>query len=296
MQDKYLICNNCNHKNTKFINSYPYNTNFNNENYFFYCCTLCSSTSIYPKLNIKDINLLYTKLNYHEEFYSYENSTQNEISIYYIKKFLKKNAYILDYGCGNANLIKNLSGFSNNLFGVDTFDLDNKNYILDNSIKYYDYQNFYKNNKNKFDLIILRDVLEHVNEPITLLNNLIKCLKNNGIIYIEGPLEKNFSLINFCIHFYAFIKNTFYTNNKNEFKPYHLFYNNFKSQKFYFKSFKNLSTIYSKIYETGWPYEGAGLIKDIISKISKLIYLFINNSFINTNYGNRFIIVLRNEI
>lgn len=46
-------------------------------------------------------------------------------------------------------------------------------------------------NKSKFNLINLDNVLEHVTDPIKLLENLSKILSNNGLIRIEVPNDNS---------------------------------------------------------------------------------------------------------
>ena len=59
---------------------------------------------------------------------------------------------------------------------------------------------YLKNNKlkqNKFDIIILRHVLEHTTNPLNIIKKLNISLKKNGFFYIEIPnhdIKKNFFL------------------------------------------------------------------------------------------------------
>ena len=42
-------------------------------------------------------------------------------------------------------------------------------------------------NGKKFDVVFLLQVFEHISNPQNLLNQIKKCLNENGIIYIEVP-------------------------------------------------------------------------------------------------------------
>lgn len=48
--------------------------------------------------------------------------------------------------------------------------------------------------KNSFDLIIIQDVIEHVNNPEILLNEVYRVLKPSGFVYISSP--NKFSFLN----------------------------------------------------------------------------------------------------
>lgn len=106
----------------------------------------------------------------------------------------KKNLKMLDYGCGD--------GYLGNFFikkNIDVYSCDinkKKTYTLNKKIKYFQSRSILKQ-KVKFDVIILRHVLEHCPDPKKLINLLKKKLNKNGIIYIEVPnhdLDTNFYL------------------------------------------------------------------------------------------------------
>ncbi|MBT89286.1 MAG: hypothetical protein CMN79_02180 [Spirochaetales bacterium] len=263
------------------------------KNFFFLKCKDCKITSIYPKLNQQDINYLYDTGNYHNKFYSSLNVKENKITFNYLKSFLKKKDNVLDYGCGNGSLLKKLSSITEKLHGVDTYSFSEYSKISKYKFNYLNYNNFFAENSTEFDIIILRDVTEHLNYPNQLIEKLIKMLAKNGFIYIEGPAEKGFSIVNLCIHLFSYAKNIFI--NSNNFKPYHLNYYSLKTKLNYLSKLTNVRLFYFKTFETGWPYDNAGLLKNIISKISKFIFFILNSIFNKTNYGNRFIIILKNE-
>jgi 2-polyprenyl-3-methyl-5-hydroxy-6-metoxy-1,4-benzoquinol methylase len=84
-----------------------------------------------------------------------------------LKNFTKE-SHILDFGCGNANLIHYLEkmGYQNTM----GFDLYVENY-----------QNW---PSKKFDLVIANDVIEHVEDPFGLFDQLISLTQPNGYIYV----------------------------------------------------------------------------------------------------------------
>ena len=52
----------------------------------------------------------------------------------------------------------------------------------------------------------MRDVFEHSTNPKNIINSIYRILNKQGIMIIDGPIEKNFSLTNFSIKFNLFIK------------------------------------------------------------------------------------------
>jgi SAM-dependent methyltransferase len=102
----------------------------------------------------------------------------------------KDNSNILDFGCGNADLLKILSNQSeirfNKLIGFD-INFGMQEHFLENSLsKIFVTGNFDHVARNKFDLIILSHTLEHLIN-FEILDTLRESLTDDGEIYIEVP-------------------------------------------------------------------------------------------------------------
>jgi SAM-dependent methyltransferase len=124
--------------------------------------------------------------------HSINNEIKAKLKYLRLTKIVKfnKTDKILDVGCSRAAISKHLSGNVNSVVGIDV----SKNIILTNkndpSLKSFDFDWFdgaRYNSKKKFDKILLLDVLEHSFEPMILLKNLKKTLKDNGKIIIQVP-------------------------------------------------------------------------------------------------------------
>ena len=96
---------------------------------------------------------------------------------------------ILDYSTGNGRYaVLSAKVFPN--AGVDAVDFQDEPppFIRRNlhRVHYYGIDTF-KGHTQKYDLIILRHVLEHTHYPVELLRNLGERLTPNGTIYVEVP-------------------------------------------------------------------------------------------------------------
>lgn len=110
-----------------------------------------------------------------------------------IDKIKKKNAIILDVGCGTGSLTFELAKRGHVIDAID---------ISDNAVEYT--RNRTKNMdvtvwkttienidyKNKYDYIVLFDVLEHIEDDNHILNKAYDLLKNDGNIIICVPTIK----------------------------------------------------------------------------------------------------------
>lgn len=103
-----------------------------------------------------------------------------------------KNGTMLEIGAGEGNtlLYAKENNYANKIYGVELFEIENSNQSNDQ------FEEFLIANiettklhfdELMFDVILLGDVLEHLVDPYTVLDNLKKFLKPNGIIIASIP-------------------------------------------------------------------------------------------------------------
>lgn len=112
---------------------------------------------------------------------------------FYLNKLPEdKNREILDVGCGSGkylNILKNL-GYKN-LYGIDIskeqIQIAKKSRL--SNVKCIDAIKFLKNTKKTYDVILLIDVLEHLELTYSfeLINLIYKALNKNGKLFIQVP-------------------------------------------------------------------------------------------------------------
>lgn len=112
----------------------------------------------------------------------------------YFGKFLpdNKEARIVELGCGDGNLILWLQnrGF-NNVVGVDYSkeQVDFAKKIGVKNVEQGDLREFLKDKKEFFDVIFMRDVLEHFNkeEILEIMESVYAALSKDGIVIVQSP-------------------------------------------------------------------------------------------------------------
>jgi 2-polyprenyl-3-methyl-5-hydroxy-6-metoxy-1,4-benzoquinol methylase len=117
---------------------------------------------------------------------------KNYFKNFYLKKLPnKKNIKILDIGCGNGKYLNILKEFGfNNLFGIDIskqkIEIAKKSMP---TVKCIDAVKFLKKSNQKYDVILIIDVLEHIDldETFQLIDLVYKSLNNYGKVIIQVP-------------------------------------------------------------------------------------------------------------
>ena len=168
-----------------------------------FICKKCSLTYLYPIPSVDELNDFYRQ-DYRKK-YSQQNFVTNEVVAYEQKRatrvtemvrryFNKDTSKILDIGCSSGTLLKNLYKLSSHceLYGIEMNDnyrkfivdsgIANQNNITNDNITMY-----CSGQKNKFDLITIVHVLEHLKNPKDVLMSIYRLLKDDGILYVEVP-------------------------------------------------------------------------------------------------------------
>ncbi len=110
----------------------------------------------------------------------------------YFFDWIKPNSRVLDIGCGIGAVGKKLNNEKNcHMIGIDTIDvseLEGYNHYMSLDIQNVEF------NYNKFDYIILGDVLEHLDHPFDVLLKVRKWLNPEGKILISVPNVANWKI------------------------------------------------------------------------------------------------------
>lgn len=171
------------------------------EHYDIVYCSNCGFIFSDTKWTQKDYDKYYSTTQKYLYMYSdkhggvsEEEAKKYNKQIDRIEKYVNKDANILEIGCGKGGLLMNLKkrGF-NNLCGLDVSSF-HKNILIENNIDYIS-SSFFDIHKidKKFDCIISSEVIEHIYDLKSLVNNIYNILNDNGIIYIDVPNSSEYS-------------------------------------------------------------------------------------------------------
>lgn len=109
----------------------------------------------------------------------------------------KKNIKLLDVGCGDGFFLEKIKNLGFDVYGTDISKKRLKRAAKKMvGVKLFNYKAEdmpFKN--NFFDIIICTDVLEHVEDPSKVINEMKRLAKNGGFVIVSFPNE---SLWTFC--------------------------------------------------------------------------------------------------
>jgi 2-polyprenyl-3-methyl-5-hydroxy-6-metoxy-1,4-benzoquinol methylase len=277
---------------TEVSGSFPYITEFNGKIFNYLKCCTCATVFVNPVPDNDAFVQMYTKDIYHDCGYDAEVDGTYQESVQLLQPYVRTGVTVLDYGCGLGDFLKELSANGFVSFGVE-FDVDAANFASKNSsCKVWTADQFWSLlPKQKFDVIYLGDVLEHLPEPAETINEILLNLNHGGVLFVEGPLETNPSPVYWAIRVFGWVKHVLRPNFISKDPPHHLFRTNAPQQ---LKFFSNritdpLNLKYWRVFETGWPYIDGGTVKGSIAKIA---IFFGGKSLFGITFGNRFQAIL----
>lgn len=108
--------------------------------------------------------------------------------IHIFKKYkLDKQSKILDIGCGNGHMLKKIYEWGyKNLYGCDGYISNPKlNEIA--SIEQMDLTKKLSYQDKSFDMVLLTEVIEHMENPNAVMKEIHRILKDNGKVIISTP-------------------------------------------------------------------------------------------------------------
>ena len=126
---------------------------------------------------------------YNEEYFAYQKKIGyfgGLANKFKFQRFISKDDYLLDYGCGGGFLLDQLA--CKKKIGFEINDTAKKH--LRENFKFPVVDKMNELDDNSLDLVISNHCLEHVPDPIKVISQLYNKIKKNGKIVIYVPHDK----------------------------------------------------------------------------------------------------------
>lgn len=295
---KCLICGS-NHLKTAWLPA----TCFNNKTFGYFKCEKCSSLSIHPVPNDKDLRLIYGEDDHtylksmlpaekivHD--FSWGAYNHRNIQIRFLKQILNSNKpqTMLDYATGSGFYMAYAAQHGIHATGIE-FSQEFASLMANKTgLNIVSQKDFEVSSKNKkFDIIHFGHILEHLEKPQELLTWAKQYSHKNTLIVVDGPLEENFCFSHWLVKNISLLKGKRTVN----YAPQHFTFTTNKSQLNFFESC-GLKTMKFRVMEQDHPFPEK--LKNIRQVPGYLISRFsILTSKLNPRWGNVFHYVGRFE-
>jgi SAM-dependent methyltransferase len=251
---------------------------------------------LFPKLENHEIDDLYsTKYieNVNPEFSMNEQVTVSRFS--HLQKTLEKlddpgSRSFLDYGCGaTAEVIILASNLGFKAFGVEVEAGTRQEAHIESNCQIFSPEEVLASGA-QFDIIFLGDVLEHLCNPLEVLNQVQALLAPNSFLIIQGPLEGAMTISNTLLS----LKARLFSKSPSKFPPYHV---SLATKDSIVKALKINGLTIQKlaINEPLWPAPKFGS-RSSFASLTALIFSFVKIldiavSKVLANYGTRFFLI-----
>lgn len=194
MKSNIESCIICNGKVTEDVKS---------NNYSYYKCQHCFTSQILPQPS----NALL--IDYYKRFHlsdleggcydSVENRMQADFSakIQILREYVHtEKLSLLDVGCGKGFFVKEMENAGFDAMGIDisASGIDYAKRILKVKAEQKSIEELAADSSYnvKFDCITLWATIEHISNPYSLLNAINKCLKKNGLLFLDTGLGNDY--------------------------------------------------------------------------------------------------------
>ncbi len=178
-----------NNKKCILCNNIKFSKLFKKNNYQVVECVSCNFIFLNPPPNKSQLVKYYKNFDYQTGFINENLIRRDSIkTLKNLKKLGYDNGSLLDIGCGAGFFLDEARKFGWEVQGIDTSEITSsygKNKLKLEIIN----SNFldYKFPESKFRVITLLQVIEHLNDPTTMIKKIYKLLEPNGILCIATP-------------------------------------------------------------------------------------------------------------
>lgn len=260
-------------------------------------CRRCSAKVIRPLPSDDELARIYRHGDYHEAYYEECAASDWPQSLLPGDKDVR----LLDFGCGDGAFLAEARTRGFDAIGVELDASAREAAQRKSGCPVLSLQEVTAMGR-QFDIIHLGDVLEHLPAPAETLRGLEPMLSDNGVFFVEGPLEENASLVRLCNRAFTALKRAIGRPLLADLPPLHLSRTSAASQRRFFERTMGYEVKLFEVGETGWPYllPGRATANDARAKVRRTIgqaavSVARVGRLLGLRVGNRFVAVLSQQ-
>ena len=173
--------------------AFPYQTHWNEKDFYYVACSECATTFVDPGPNDADFAKMYSKEIYHDVHYGTLDSRAALSSLEKLEPFRDARKSILDYACGAGGFLRAAGKSVRVPWDGIRRGMSAKPHVATQAEIHGPDE--FESSGMTFDIIHLGDILEHLPEPARTMRGPERRLAPGGLFVIEGPLQRNASLV-----------------------------------------------------------------------------------------------------
>jgi SAM-dependent methyltransferase len=237
--------------------AFPFVTTWNGIDFHYRACGVCGSAFVDPVPTEAQLKSIYSWGNYHSRHYDTIDRARYRETLDLLQRRWPTMQTVLDFGCGGGGFLAAARNAGYDCRGVEYeasaiaeaqrragVSVTNLDELAASGVS--------------FDVIRLADVHPHLPDPAAMFRALEPFLVTGGVFLVEGPLEKNASLV-YCIA--STVKGTrrwLGLDHPATIAPTMLVRVNQRAQREFFRQRLGYHELYFEVFETGWPFYVSG--------------------------------------
>lgn len=220
-------------------------------------CSACGCVFIDPVPSTAEMDSLFDPARYHDLYYPDPTPTsEDEALVVRIRGLVGEGGTMLDFGCGNGRLLRAARGIGLAAEGVERTEAVATLAESNSGCRVRTTERL-AGDAPVYGLIHLSDVLGHLADPAEAMRALERHLAPGGLFLVEGPLERQHSLVFYSAALSSFVRSRLLGGRAPDSPPHHLAIHSLQSQLHFFEAVLGYDCVDLEVWETGWPYSAA---------------------------------------
>lgn len=232
---------------------FPNGLTWKGSTYCYAKCSSCKTSFVWPQPSDSELASMYHADEYHATHYSEMDMHRYLPQVRVILDQVPQAETLLDFGCGNGSFLRAASSVGFNCTGAEYQQSAADQASTSSKVPVMTIEELFSGGQ-KFDVIHLGDVIEHLKDPASIIRLLEAHLQPDGYFVCAGPLELGPSLVSWSSQAFQMVKKATGRTGFAELPPAHLIVTNSRAQRRFFEQTLGHSIKVFDVSENGWPY------------------------------------------